>query len=132
MIRKKRWFEDKDALMDRAGLEDFRDPAALLKMLDEALYQQYVEINHSLTTGHNVFLKTKSSKAYQIVTPKQEETESGPLRGFLPEQNFVPLTQVLATVNDHCGFLTEFEHWQNRYTKSAVSTKALFAGIMGL
>ena len=132
MISKKRWFEDKDALMDRAGLEDFRDPDALLKMLDEALYQQYVEINHSLTTGHNVFLKTKSSKAYQIVTPKQEETESDPLRGFLPEQNFVPLTQVLATVNDHCGFLTEFEHWQNRYTKSAVSTKALFAGIMGL
>ena len=132
MISKNRWLKDKNVIMERAGLEDFSNPVHLLHTLDDALYQQYLEINHSLKTGHNLFLKTKTSKAYHIVTPKQEETESDPLRGFLPEHNFVPLTQVLATVNDHCDFLQEFEHWQNRYTKSAVSTKALFAGVMGL
>ncbi len=132
MISKERWKEERLDLMKRAQLYEFSDPEVLLKTLDEALYQQYCSTNQRHENGHNLFLKTKIGKAYNISTPKQDDMESEPLRGFLPEQNFVPLTQILATVNTHCGFLEEFGHWQNRYTNKTASNKVLYAGIMGL
>ena len=35
-------------------------------------------------------------------------------------------------INNHCGMLGAFEHWQQTHIRQAVSRPALLAGIMGL
>jgi hypothetical protein len=80
----------------------------------------------------NLFLKTNGKQPHQITTPKQEDQKTDPLRPFFPDQNFVPLTEVLSPVNQHTRFLSSFQHWQQVYTKYAVDEKTLYAAIMGL
>ena len=33
----------------------------------------------------------------------------------ISERDFVPLMEVLATVNRHTGWMEEFQHWQQRH-----------------
>jgi TnpA family transposase len=132
MISKERWQNEKEALMHRAGMQEFRDPREVLEILDKALHQQYQTTNANIAAGENLFIKISKNKAYNVATPKQDEIESDPLKSFFPEQNYVPLTEILSTVNHHSGFLGEFQHWQNRYTKNSATNKLLYAGIMGL
>ena len=42
------------------------------------------------------------------------------------------MPQVLETVNNHCGMLQSFEHWQQTHVRQTASHPALLAGIMGL
>ena len=58
--------------------------------------------------------------------------EDDPLGGLFPQRHDVPLAQVLETVNNHCGMLRSFEHWQQTYVRQATSHPALLAGVMGL
>ncbi len=132
MISKDRWQSEKEALMHRAGMQEFSNPREVLEILDKALHQQYQTTNANIAAGENLFIKISKNKAYNIATPKQDEIESDPLKPFFPEQNYVPLTEILSTVNHHSGFLGEFQHWQNRYTKNSTTNKLLYAGIMGL
>ncbi len=62
----------------------------------------------------------------------QEERKSDPLQQFFPERHYVPLTEVLATVNQHCGFLDELQHWQQQHIRSSISHRSLYAGVIGL
>ena len=132
MIRKERWEAEKETLMRRAGMQEFDDPQQVLGILDTALYEQYQTTNANIVAGENLFLKISKNKAYSVATPKQDEIDTDPLKPFFPEQNYVPLTEILATVHQHSGFLTELQHWQQRHTKSSASDKLLYAGIMGL
>ena len=118
--------------MRRAGMQEFDDPQQVLGILDTALYEQYQTTNANIVAGENLFLKINKNKAYSVATPKQDEIDTDPLKPFFPEQNYVPLTEILATVHQHSGFLTELQHWQQRHTKSSASDKLLYAGIMGL
>ena len=55
-----------------------------------------------------------------------------PLQGFFPERQYVPLSEVLATVNRYAGFLDEFQHWQQRYNRRQPPPKTFYAGVIGL
>ena len=116
MIRKERWEAEKETLMRRAGMQEFDDPQQVLGILDTALYEQYQTTNANIVAGENLFLKINKNKAYSVATPKQDEIDTDPLKPFFPEQNYVPLTEILATVHQHSGFLTELQHWQQRHT----------------
>lgn len=131
MISKERWGKEKDGLLERAELKGFIDPVPLLKTLNKALYQQYQTTNKQSLDGNNQHLKIQDNGMFTIATPKQDEKQGDTsLQSFFPEQP-VPLTEILSTVNKHTGFLEEFEHWQQRYTKNSATNKALYAGIIG-
>ena len=40
------------------------------------------------------------------------ESDAEALQHYFPERDFVPLMEVLATVNRHSGWMEEFQHWQ--------------------
>ncbi len=132
MIGKDRWNREKDQLLERAGLKEFANPQKVLRELDEALYQQYETTNSNVINGKNPHLKILANGNFRIATPALDEKESEPLQQFFPERHYVPLTEVLATVNRYCGFLNEFQHWQQRHIRNPVSPRALYAGVMGL
>jgi len=132
LISRERWQKEKNTLIERADLQDFTSTTQLLKILDKELYQQYQTTNQIYSDGKNQHLKIGNNKKFIITTPKQEEKEDNiALRPFFPEQQFVPITEILSTVNRHSDFLEEFQHWQQRYTKNRVTDKVLYAGIIG-
>ena len=132
LISKDRWQQEKETLLARAGLTEFADPKPVLDKLDQALYQQYKSTNRHISEGQNPYLKTSANNNFTLATPKQEEKVADLLRPYFPDRHFVPLPEILSTVNSHTAFLQEFQHWQQRYIKGRTSDKILYAGIVGL
>ena len=54
-----------------------------------------------------------------------------PSRSFFPEDRYISLLEVLATVNRHSQFLDAFQHWQVRYAKPRPPERVFLAGIIG-
>jgi Tn3 transposase DDE domain/Domain of unknown function (DUF4158) len=131
LISKERWKDEKVALLKRADMMDFMDPAPVLSKLATALNAQYATTNQNVIDGRNPYLKVKTNGTFVVATPKQGEEDDESLRPFLPNRHYVPLPEILATVNYHAGFSKEFQHWQQRKTKP-IRDKAMYAGIMGL
>src|SRR5215470_5124060 len=115
LIDRTRWQRDKQQLIERAGLEDFVDPRKVLNELDEALYQQYLITNRNIAEGKNPHIKFGENGDFTLATPKQEQSDAESLQHFFPERRFVPLTEVLATVNRHSHYVGELQHWQQRF-----------------
>lgn len=63
-------------------------------------------------------------------TPALDARETDPLQELFPQQQDVPLAQVLDTIDRHCGMLGAFAHWQQIHISPVVSRPALLAGIM--
>ena len=99
LIDRVRWQRDKQHLIERAGLEALVDPRKVLKELDEALSQQYLLTNQNITEGKNPHIKFSKNGGFTLATPKQEESDAEPLQQFFPDRRFVPLVEILATVN---------------------------------
>ena len=132
LISRERWEREKQELLERAGLADFDDPDPVLRELEAVLQQQYVATNRAATDGSNPYLKVRSPGNFRVVTPALDEVESEPLQEILPKRELIPLSEILATVDQHCGMFEEFRHWQQVNVDQTPSTAITIAGIMGL
>lgn len=130
LIDKARWQREKVHLLERAGLTEFADPDPILAKLNSSLYVQYQATNNR--TGDNLHLKLRKDETFHIATPAVDVRDTDPHGDLFPQRHDVPLAQVLETVNNHCGMLRSFEHWQQTHVRQAASHPALLAGIMGL
>lgn len=130
LIDRERWSREKTQLLERAGLSEFADPEPVLAKLDKALYAQYRATNERV--ADNPHLKIRANGTFHIATPALDASQADPLGELFPERHDVPLAQVLETINNHCGMLSAFEHWQQTHVRQAASRPALLAGIMGL
>ena len=132
LISRERWDQEKPALLARAGLSEFTDLESVLKALDNALHRQYENTNRGASEATNPYLKIAAPGNFRVATPALNDVESAPLRDILPKQHLVPLSEVLATVDQHCGLLDEFRHWQQVHVHQAPAPAVMIAGIMGL
>ena len=82
----------------------------MLDSLDHALFQQYQTTNRNINDGLNPYLKITANGDFIVSTPKQEDQEVEMIRPYFPDHHFVPLPEILSTVNGHTGFLDEFQH----------------------
>lgn len=130
LIGQERWQQDKQALLERAGLTELADPEPVLKALDAALFQQYQHTNAAI--GDNPHLIFRADGSFHVYTPALDANETDPLQELFPRQHDVPLAQVLDTIDQHCGLLSAFGHWQQTHVPPTVSRPVLLAGIMGL
>lgn len=130
LIDPDRWKRERPELLERAGLAEFADPEPVLATLRKALTQQYQRT--TANAAANPHLKLRADGTFHIATPAAGADSPGPTNELFPERHDVPLAQVLETINNHCGMLGAFEHWQQTHIRQAVSRPALLAGIMGL
>ncbi|MBA3442728.1 MAG: Tn3 family transposase [Pyrinomonadaceae bacterium] len=131
LIDRARWQRDKEALIERAQLEALVDPRQVLADLDEALYHQYVVTNTNIHDGKNPHITFKKT-GFSLSTPKQEESEAESLQQFFPERDYVPLLEVLATVNRYSRWLDELQHWQQRFHHGRPAEQTVYAGVIAL
>jgi TnpA family transposase len=132
LIARNRWDAEKKDLLHRAELEGFEYCKPLLKQLKHVLYVQYKNTNDHIQNNDNPHFKAGTSNNFTIATPKQEDEATDLLKLYFPDRHFVPLPEILSTVNAHIGFLQEFQHWQQRYAKGRKDDRILYAGIIGL
>jgi TnpA family transposase len=132
LIDRARWQRDKQQLIERAELEAFVDSRKVLKELDEALYQQYFITNQNITEAKNPHIKFGKNGGFTLATPKQEESDAEPLQHFFPDRCFVPLVEILATVNRHSHYVDELQHWQQRYHHGEPPEATIYAGLIGI
>jgi hypothetical protein len=132
LIDRARWQRDKQHLIERAGLEALVDARKVLKELDEALSQQYLLTNQNITEGKNPHIRFSKNGGFTLATPKQEESDAEPLQQFFPDRRFVPLVEILATVNRFSHYVDELEHPQQRYHHGKPSEATIYAGIIGI
>lgn len=130
LISRHDWETNRDEYLQQAQLSDVVDCQALLKRLDQELDARYKETNSRFISGNNEFLTFRKNGTFHVSTPKLEETDSLSIGSMFPEKKYIPLIEVLATVDHLTGFLDEFEHWQMKYQHKKPPKKIFFAGIM--
>ena len=67
---------------------------------------------------------------FTVSTPALEESDAEALQHYFPERDFVPLVEVLATVNRHTGWMEEFQHWQQRHHHGRPADRVVYAGVI--
>jgi TnpA family transposase len=131
LIPKTDWENQREKYLERANLTEFVDCKITLNALNSALEKRYQQVNQRFKAGENPYVTRRSDGTVHVTTPKQEEVESLPLGAFFPERKYISMIEMLATVNQATDFLSEFEHWQSKYQRTAPAPKLLFAGIIG-
>ncbi len=130
LIDAERWREEKPRLLERAGLDEFARSGPVLAALNDELARQYQRVNANAPA--NLHLKPRADGSFHIATPGAGSEEEDPLEDLFPRRHDVPLARVLETVNNYCGILGAFEHWQQTRGRLSTSRPVLLAGIMGL
>ena len=97
-----------------------------------ALSQQYLLTNQNITEGKNPHIKIQQNGGFTLATPKQEESDAEPLQHFFPDRRFVPLVEILATVNRVTQYVDELQHPQQRYHHGKPSEATIYAGMIGI
>jgi len=109
------------------AMENFR--LKVLTDLDAALYRQYLTTNTHILDGKNPHIKFKKV-GFTVSTPTLEESNAEALQHY--ERDFVPLMELLATVNRHSGWIGEFQHWQQRHHHGRPEDRVMYAGVIGI
>ena len=131
LISKTEWEKHRAEYLERANLTKFVDCKATLDFFKLALDEQYQQTNHNFKADRNPYLTVHKDGKIHVKTPKQEDVECLPLKAFFPARKYIPIIEMLATVNQSTKFLDEFEHWQPKYQREKPATKTFLAGIMG-
>jgi len=131
LISKERWQIEKLELLERVGMTKFSDPKPILKDLEQKLSEQFKTTNSKISSSQNSYVKLTNNSNFIVSTPKQEEHTAEPLAPFFPIKHFIPLTEILATVNHQTKFTNELQHWQQQYNRKK-PVSSLLAGVIGL
>lgn len=131
LIPKTDWQNNRAEYLERAKLTEFSDCKSTLDSLKSLLDKQYQKTNQNFKAGKNPYLSVYKDGTVHVKTPKQEEVECLPLKAFFPAKKYIPMIEVLATIDQATKFLDEFEHWQPKYRREKPAEKTFFAGIMG-
>ncbi len=126
------WATQKNELLERAELIKFADFQNLKPSLSKILQAQYKLTNENINTGENKFAKIDTENNLKVLTPKKEEPDTTDrISNLFPQNRFIPLFEVLSTINKSTGFLNCFEYWQTKHNREKPPEKTFLAGIIG-
>ena len=131
LIPKVDWEAHRSEYLQRAHLEVFSDCKITLSMLDKELDAGYQKVNENFKSGKNLYLARRANGTFHVSTPKLDEVECLSLGTFFPEQKYISMLEMLATVDQTTNFLDEFMHWQIKYQRAKPAKKVFFAGVIG-
>lgn len=131
MIGADRWRRERDDLLAQAGMTAFSSPTEVLKTLEAALADQFAKTNANIEAGANAHVKRMPSGHLSLKTPKQDDVDSETLSRYFPQRHFVPLTEILGTIDGATSFSESLTHLRRQYARP-VQRAVLFAGVIGM
>ena len=95
LISKKDWQDNRSEYLERAKLTEFADCKTVLNSFKSALDKQYQQTNQNFKAGKNPYFSVLKDGKIDVKTPKQEESESLPLKTFFPAQKYISMIKVI-------------------------------------
>lgn len=125
------WGVQRKELTEKSGLSAFSDFNKIQSSLTRILNDQYRVTNDNIQTGKNNFAKFDSQDKLKVKTPKVEKDPAGLVADLFPKNRFIPLYEVLLTINSLTNFTDCLEHWKIKHNREKPDEKLFLAGIIG-
>lgn len=128
------WNKNKAEILKKADMQHLSDVDTVLNELRAKLDESFRIVNTNVLEGQNEYLKFDRKNKFHVVTPKKEteiNAEALSIADYLPEKRYIPVAEVLKSVNSLTGFLDCFEHWQDSHIKKKKPEHHFYAAILG-
>lgn len=129
MIDQAEWINNRENLLDRAAITYLKEWKATLGELEDRLADQLRQTFMAINTGQNPFVKKRKNNTLRFITPKQNEPVT--VTELYPQDLYVPIFEVLHTVNQHTEFTKKLTHKMQEYRRDIMPDTANFASIIG-
>lgn len=131
LIPTKRWNQEREALIARAGFHDL-DIAVqdIINSLKISLKEQYRITNVNLKDNEHI--KFDSKGIAKVTTPKKDDQGEGATAAFIGRDKLFSLTHILSDIAYYVDYLSSFTHYNRKNVKSSPSSQAIYAAIIAL
>jgi len=131
LIDDKTWCNDKEKLIERAELPILKLPVEEhLAGLEKELEDRIAKVNKRIEDGENKYVKIKKNggdRGWSLRYPGDKDEINHPVFDNLKQ---VSIGSVLYFVNQRCKFMGAFEHVLDRYVKTDIDERAIFASLL--
>jgi len=131
LIDKEFWKNNRQELLEKAGLLEFQDFKKVLTFLKKSLDNAYKSTNKKILKNQNTHINFKNSNSYNLVTPKTEEDNKPSVSELFTGQENISLINILSDVSKVTSFLDPIEHHNLKHTREKPKDNVFFAGIIG-
>lgn len=131
IIDKESWKNNRQELLEKAGLTEFQDFKTTIKLLKKVLEDGYHFTNKNILKNKNPYINFKKGNLYTLLTPKTEEDDKPSVSDLFTGQENISLTEILFDVSKITSFLEPFEHHNLKHTREKPKDNIFFAGIIG-
>ncbi len=125
------WKVQQKQLLDRASLSAMSNLEDVLAFSKQQLAAAYKQTNDHIEKKTNTHIRFRENGSYSLSTPKVNQPERDKLAVFFPRNEYVPLLEVLATIDKATEFLTCFQPWKIRHEKTRPNRRLFLASIIG-
>ena len=132
LIPRNRWENEKEELLERAGLRGFENFDTIEPALREAIEDQFRVTNENIQAGKNKHAKFDNKGNLVLSTPRKEKMVLDPVAELFPKDRIIPIFEVLATINKLTQFTECFEHHHVKSIRKRPSPNVFIAGVTGL
>ena len=131
IIDDKTWCNDKDELIERAELPILKLPITEhLADLEKEFEDRITKVNKRIANGENEYVKIKKNRGNQSWSLRYPGDKDEINHPFFDSLKQVGIGSVLYFVNQRCRFMDAFEHLLDRYVKTQIDERAIFAGLL--
>jgi len=125
------WKTQQKQLLERASLTAVSNLEDVLAFSRQQLAAAYKQTNDHIEKKTNTHIRFRENGSYSLSTPKVNQPERDKLAVFFPRSKYVPLLEVLATIDNVTGFSTCFQPWKIQHEKTRPDRRLFLASIIG-
>lgn len=134
-ISKRRWEKDREVILRQLGMEATLDFESYLEELAGKIDAQFHETNDHILNNDNPYVLIDYEGGYTTTAQKKNiagdlEFNNDEIEELYKLDRNVTLTEAIATVNRACGFLGEFQHFNNKTNLKRPDNSILMAGLI--
>jgi hypothetical protein len=115
LLPKGEWESSIEEILDRASMSHLLDFDTVFGKLKEILDKQYAITNENIISEKNDQVKFNNKGEVIVTTPKVVKPKEDQVPDLFSHLNFVPIQEVLLSINEHTRFLDSFEHFSAKY-----------------
>ena len=130
LVEENDWNTNQDALLEKAGLTHLKKWNDVLNVVKPRLDEHFVQTNEAILNGENAHFTLNKNEKYHVKTPKVEKEKTKEAGAVFPNEKIIPISEILATINQLTHYLGEFKHYQPYYRKKRPDKNVFLAGIM--
>jgi TnpA family transposase len=130
LINAMNWKEQQNSLLEKAKLTKMKDFKTILNKLKPLLDEHFHHTNQRILKGENPHFILREDGKYMVKTPKVDTENRAKSLSIFPNEKIIPISEVLATIDDLTDYLAHFKHYQPYYRKQRPNKNVFFADIM--